>query len=88
MGAAALPVTPFRKLRTRPLRMLRTDAHPTPRSVIDMARAMAAALAGSQFGTAAEAVTLLRNAFPYSPLNVRVAALGMLMESARQTVEP
>jgi hypothetical protein len=85
MGAA-LPLT-----RPRP-RAARTfhagKAQPTPRSVIDMARAMAAALAGSQFGSAAEAVTLLRNAFPHSPLNVRVAALGMLMESARAPVEP
>ena len=54
MGAA-LSVTPFRRLKLRPVRMPRTEFHPTPRSVIDMARAMAAALAGSQFGTAAEA---------------------------------
>jgi hypothetical protein len=87
MGAA-LSVTPFRRLKLRPVRMPRAEFHPTPRSVIDMARAMAAALAGCQFGTAAEAVSLLRSAFPDSPLNVRVAALGMLMETAHQPVEP
>lgn len=87
MGAA-LPL-PFTRSRPRTVRTFHAGkAHPTPRSVIDMARAMAAALADSQFGTAAEAVTLLRNAFPHSPLNVRVAALGMLMENARQPVEP
>jgi len=87
MGAA-LPVTPLRTFRPRPKLIPREDLHPTPRSVIEMARAMAAALAGYPIGTAAEAVTLLRNAFPQSPLNVRVAALGILMENARQSVEP
>lgn len=88
MGAAlSLPTV----RRFRPVRAPRMDRpQPVSRSVIDMARAMAAALAGSPFASAAEAVSLLRNAFPHAPLNARVAALGIMMEQAggRSNPEP
>jgi hypothetical protein len=50
----------------------------------DLARAMAAALADVEAPTAAEVYNRLRQAFPRSPLSVRVAALATLMDRIRR----
>jgi hypothetical protein len=55
----------------------------TGRSEIEMARAMAAALAGMEAESASAALAHLRHAFPQAPLNVRVAALDDIMQRRR-----
>jgi hypothetical protein len=50
----------------------------------DLARAMASALADVEAPTAAEVYNRLRQAFPTSPLSVRVAALSTLMDRIRR----
>jgi hypothetical protein len=50
----------------------------------EMARAMAAALAGMEAPTAADVYNRLRQSFPFAPLSARVAALSTLMERLRQ----
>jgi hypothetical protein len=50
----------------------------------DMARAVAAVLADVEAPTAADVYRRLRQAFPYAPLSVRVAALSALMERLRR----
>jgi hypothetical protein len=54
------------------------------RSEIEMARAMAAALADVEAPSAAEVYGRLRQAFPLAPLSARVGALATLMEKIRR----
>jgi hypothetical protein len=56
------------------------------RPEIDMARAMAAALADIEAPTAADVYSRLRQAFPFAPLTARVAALATLMDRIRRPV--
>ena len=56
------------------------------RPEIDMARAMAAALADIEAPTAADVLGSLRQAFPLAPLSARVAALGNIMDRLRRIV--
>jgi hypothetical protein len=51
---------------------------------VEMARAMAAALGDVDSDSASDLLERLHGAFPTVPLNVRVAALGFLMERMRQ----
>jgi hypothetical protein len=55
------------------------------RPEVDMARAMAAALADVEAPTAAEIYKRLRQSFPLAPLSARVAALGVMMERLRRS---
>jgi hypothetical protein len=55
----------------------------TGRSELEMARAMAAAVTSAAPASDAEILRRLRNAFPHSPLTLRVTALGVLMRRAR-----
>lgn len=57
----------------------------TGRPEADMAHAMAAALADIEIPTAADALKRLRQAFPYSSLSARTAALGVMMERVRRS---
>jgi hypothetical protein len=54
------------------------------RPEVDMARAMAAALADIEAPTAADVYNRLRQAFPMAPLSARVAALSTLMDRLRR----
>jgi hypothetical protein len=54
------------------------------RPEIEMARAMAAALADVEAPTAAEVYNRLRQAFPLAPLSARVSALATLMDRIRR----
>jgi hypothetical protein len=54
------------------------------RPEVDMARAMAAALADVEAPTAAEVYSRLRQAFPLAPLSARVGALAALMDRIRR----
>ena len=51
----------------------------TKRSESDLADAMAEHLRGERPGSGAEALSVLRRAFPDSPLTLRVTALAALM---------
>jgi len=51
----------------------------TKRSESDLADAMAEHLRGARPGSGAEALSVLRRAFPDSPLTLRVTALAALM---------
>ena len=53
------------------------------RPEMDIARAMAAALAEVEAPTAADVFKRLRRSFPLAPLSTRVAALGVIMERLR-----
>ena len=53
------------------------------RSELETAHAMAAAVSGPAPASDAELLRRLRKAFPYSPLALRVTALGVLMKRAR-----
>jgi len=52
----------------------------------DMARAMAAAFADAEAPTATVVFNRLRQSFPLAPLNMRVAALGVIMERLRRAL--
>jgi hypothetical protein len=54
------------------------------RPEIDMARAMADALADIEAPTASDVYNRLRQAFPLAPLSARVGALATLMERIRR----
>jgi hypothetical protein len=54
------------------------------RPEIDMARAMAAALADIEAPTASDVYNRLRQAFPLAPLSARVGALATLMDRIRR----
>jgi hypothetical protein len=54
------------------------------RPEIDMARAMAAALADIEAPTASDVYNRLRQAFPLAPLSARVSALATLMDRIRR----
>lgn len=54
------------------------------RPEIDMARAMAAALADIEAPTASDVFKRLRQAFPLAPLSARVGALATLMDRIRR----
>ena len=54
-----------------------------PRS--DIAKAMAAALGGTDMPTAADVYRQLRQSFPNAPLSARVGALGVIMERLRRS---
>jgi hypothetical protein len=51
----------------------------TGRTEVELARAMADHLRAARPGSGAEALQALRNAFPNSPLTIRVTALAALM---------
>ena len=51
----------------------------TGRTEVELARAMAEHLHAARPGSGAEALRALRNAFPNSPLTLRVTALAALM---------
>jgi hypothetical protein len=51
----------------------------TGRTEVELARAMAEHLQAARPGSGAEALRALRNAFPNSPLTLRVTALAALM---------
>jgi hypothetical protein len=55
------------------------------RPEVEMARAMAAALADVEAPTAAEIYNRLRQSFPFAPLTARVAALGVIMARVRSS---
>jgi hypothetical protein len=55
------------------------------RPEVDMARAMAAALADVEAPTAADIYNQLRRSFPLAPLGARVGALGVIMERLRRS---
>jgi hypothetical protein len=55
------------------------------RPEVDMARAMAAALADIEAPTAADVYNRLRQSFPMAPLSARVAALGVIMQRLRRS---
>src|SRR5215470_16365916 len=55
----------------------------TGNSELETARAMAAAVISAAPVSDAEMLRRLRNAFPHSPLTLRVTALGVLMKRAR-----
>lgn len=57
------------------------------RPEVDMARAMAAALADVEAPTAAEVYARLRQAFPLAPLSSRVGALATLMDRIRRPAQ-
>jgi hypothetical protein len=54
------------------------------RPELELARAMAAALADVEAPTAADVYNRLRQAFPTAPLSARVAALASLMDRIRR----
>ena len=50
----------------------------------EMARAMTAAFADIEAPTAADVFNRLRQSFPRAPLQIRVAALGVIMDRLRR----
>ena len=72
MQIVELPPEPLGDVTLAPFAM-------TKRSEADLARAMAEHLQGTRPATGAEALSMLRRAFPDSPLTARVTALAAMM---------